>query len=130
MKKLLLLALASHAFAFQAHAQVQPNDAPAGPPPAPPAGPPACPTIPMVIARARAAAENGEAYGQHNLGVYYSEGVILKQDKVEAYAWLSLAGSKELEALKKTMSPQQITDGQKRARQLQEQIEARRKNGK
>lgn len=89
-----------------------------------------CPSIPVVIARARASAENGEAGGQQMLGTYYSEGVIMKQDKVEAYAWFTLAGAKDRTALEQTMTPQQIADGQKRAKQLQAQIEARHKDAK
>ena len=130
MKKLLLLAVAFQLVAIRAHAQVAPPspaapDAPGAPPPS---GPAVCPSIPVAIARARASAENGEAGGQQMLGTYYSEGVIMKQDKVEAYAWFTLAGAKDRAALEQTMTPQQIADGQKRAKQLQAKIDARRKD--
>lgn len=129
MKNLLLVAAVCQVLALPVPAQT----APAAPPTQlglPPSGPGVCPSIPVVLARARASAEQGEATGQRQLGTFYAEGMILKQDKVEAYAWLSLAAAKELEALEQGMSPPQIADGRKRAKQLQAQIEARRKAAK
>jgi len=41
----------------------------------------------------RAAAEQGDASAQYNLGVMYLEGLGVKQDSVEAYAWIRTAAA-------------------------------------
>ncbi len=41
----------------------------------------------------RAAAEQGDASAQYNLGVMYLEGQGVKQDNVEAYAWIRTAAA-------------------------------------
>ena len=41
----------------------------------------------------RAAAEQGNAEAQYNLGVMYLEGLGVTQDSVEAYAWIRTAAA-------------------------------------
>ncbi len=41
----------------------------------------------------RAAAEQGNAEAQYNLGLLYLEGQGVKQDNVEAYAWIRTAAA-------------------------------------
>ncbi len=41
----------------------------------------------------RAAAEQGDASAQYNLGLMYLEGQGVKQDNVEAYAWIRTAAA-------------------------------------
>ncbi len=41
----------------------------------------------------RAAAEQGNAEAQYNLGLMYLEGQGVKQDNVEAYAWIRTAAA-------------------------------------
>ena len=70
------------------------------------------------------AAEAGYDLAQYCLGrMYYSgEGVI--QDYIEAYVWANLAAMKNeryigfRDSVKKEMTPEQIAEGQKRAREL------------
>ena len=71
----------------------------------------------------RLAAKQGEVVAQYNLGVMYDEGKGVKQDYVRAYMWFNLAaskgyknGSKNREKVTKKMTPAQIADAQKMAR--------------
>jgi hypothetical protein len=41
----------------------------------------------------RVAAEQGDAEAQYNLGLMYLEGLGVKQDNVEAYAWIRTAAA-------------------------------------
>ena len=41
----------------------------------------------------RATAEQGDAEAQYNLGLMYLEGLGVKQDNVEAYAWIRTAAA-------------------------------------
>ena len=65
------------------------------------------------------AASQGDVEAQLALGKWYSNGVNVRQDDVEAYKWLSLAALEGvtaainlLETISKRMSPEQITEGQ------------------
>jgi TPR repeat protein len=81
----------------------------------------------------RKAAEQGDSQAQSELGVMYDEGHGVPQDFVEAHMWLNLAASRahgdqqkyyaELrEALAKKMTPQQIAEAQRRAREWKPKI--------
>ena len=82
----------------------------------------------------RRAAEQNHTRAQHNLGVSYHLGQGVAKDDVEAYAWSSLAAKTARSAaanrdgLEKTMLPQQVAAGKKRAEELQAQIEAKSKS--
>jgi uncharacterized protein len=73
----------------------------------------------------RKAAEQNYAKAQYNLGVCYEEGGGVAKDWVESYRWLLLAASQGDEDAKKNMTeleskltPEQIAQGQKRAREF------------
>lgn len=70
----------------------------------------------------RLAADQGDELAQYNLGMRHYRGVGVKRDPVEAYQWLSLAAAKEMRDaiqdlgdLKRTMTREQIAEGQRRA---------------
>ncbi len=70
----------------------------------------------------RLAADQGDTLAQYNLGMRHYRGVGVKRDPVEAYQWLSLAAAKgmrdaiqDLGDLKRTMTSEQIAEGQRRA---------------
>ena len=76
----------------------------------------------------RKAAEQGDARAQYNLGVMYANGQGVSQDFAEAYKWFNLAASLAQEQFKKEyanmrdaaakrMTPQQLADAQKVARE-------------
>jgi TPR repeat protein len=84
------------------------------------------------VAFIRKAAEQGYGVAQLILGEFYKggeEGVA--QDKIEAYAYFSLAvitnkdARNPLANLEKKLSADQIADGKKRAAELQKQIDAK-----
>lgn len=87
----------------------------------------------------RKAAEQDYATAQSNLGHCYKFGNGVSADYPEAYAWYSLAAnSGQLLAdfsaqvrneLAEKMSPQQITAGEQRTKELRAQIDAKLKNG-
>ena len=72
----------------------------------------------------RKAAEQGDARGQGMLGFAYASGEGVAKDQVEGYAWTNLAAvtneaAKERRAqIEKTMTAQQVAEGQKRATEL------------
>lgn len=73
----------------------------------------------------RQAAEEGHYQAQHKLGLLYYQGQHIPQDFVQAYMWLLLAsaqGKKEAvearEQVMKHLSPPQIEEAQRRAREL------------
>jgi len=73
----------------------------------------------------RKAAEQNFAKAQFNLNVCYYNGEGVAKDYVEAYKWLLLAArqgdedaKKNLTALESKLTPEQIADGQKRAREF------------
>ena len=71
----------------------------------------------------RKAAEQNYAKAQYNLGVCFYNGNGVAKDWVEAYRWLLLAArqgdedaKKNLTAPERKLTPEQIAEGQKRAR--------------
>ena len=75
----------------------------------------------------RKAAEQEDAAAQYNLGSMYDNGKGVPQDSVEAYAWYSVAASggndiakNSLSALDGTLTPEQLSQGTKRAAELLE----------
>ena len=74
----------------------------------------------------RLAAVQGHAAGQYNLGLMYREGLGVTQDHVRAYMWLDLSstgghpdGTKWRDMVAAKMTPQQIEEAQKMARECQ-----------
>jgi len=74
----------------------------------------------------RKAADQGDASAQHNLGLMYDMGQGVPKDFVTAYMWFILAsvdGDEKAvnarDALAKTMTPAQIAEAQKMAREWQ-----------
>jgi len=72
----------------------------------------------------RRAAEQGDASAQYNLGVKYDNGQGVPQDFVEAMKWYRLAAEqgiarakKSLETLETKMTPEQISEAQRLARE-------------
>jgi TPR repeat protein len=76
----------------------------------------------------RRGAEQGNANAQSMLGLCYTKGKGVKQDYVEAYKWLNLAAAQDdqntldikinLSAAERFMTPEQIAEGQRRAREF------------
>ena len=78
----------------------------------------------------RKAAEQGVAEAQYSLGVCYYNGEGVAKDEVEAFKWWTLAANqnnadakKYLPALEGSMSPDQITEGQKLVRNFKSRKE-------
>jgi len=70
----------------------------------------------------RLAADQGDALAQFNLGMRYHEGRGIAAEPVQAYQWLSLAAAQGItdaaqarDALKGTMTRDQLAEGQRRA---------------
>ena len=70
----------------------------------------------------RLAADQGDALAQFNLGMRYYEGRGIAAEPVQAYQWLSLAAAQGItdaaqarDALKGTMTRDQLAEGQRRA---------------
>ena len=77
----------------------------------------------------RKAAELGDAGAMTNLGFMYANGEGVIEDDVEAYAWFNVAAAKGMkmaaekrDRVKKTMTPEQIAEGQKRSREIMKTI--------
>ena len=77
----------------------------------------------------RLAADQGIAEAQYNLGVMYDNGQGVPQDYAEAYVWFSVAAAGgDADAVKNRdiaagkLTPEQLTQGQKRATELFEKI--------
>jgi TPR repeat protein len=76
----------------------------------------------------RRAAEQGNANAQSMLGLCYVKGRGVPQDYVEAYKWLNLAAAQDeqntldlkvnLSAAERFLTPEQIAEGQRRAREF------------
>ncbi|HEY3660561.1 MAG TPA: hypothetical protein VGK91_04980, partial [Candidatus Udaeobacter sp.] len=71
----------------------------------------------------REAAEHNLVEAQYDLSGCYATGAGVAKDNCEAYKWLLLAARqgdkdarKNLTALERKLTPEQIADGQKRAR--------------
>jgi hypothetical protein len=79
----------------------------------------------------RKAAEQGDSDAQLSLGACYSKGSGVLKDSVEAYAYISLAGitnesaRRFLSNLEKDLSRNEIVAGQKRAKELQKEIDTK-----
>ena len=85
--------------------------------------------VPNDIAEAvkwfRLAAEQGDGLAQYNIGQRYRIAKGLPQDLVEAYKWLSLAAAqgtpdaaKDRDALKRSMTREQVSEAQRRVREF------------
>jgi TPR repeat protein len=73
-------------------------------------------------------AEEGDALAQYNLGVMYANGQGVPQDYIQASMWVNLAAAqgqeeavKGREILTKEMTPEQIAEAQRLAREWQAQ---------
>jgi TPR repeat protein len=79
----------------------------------------------------RIAAEQGNSEAQINLGFSYESGVGVAKDEIEAYAFLNLAGitdeaaRKKLAILEKKLSQDGRLLGQRRTKELKDEIEAK-----
>ena len=82
----------------------------------------------------RLAAEQGDAGAQYNLGLMYEHGRGVPQDYVAAHMWLNLAGAqssgdecdtyvKARDAVSVRMTPEQIAEAQRLAREWQPTVE-------
>ena len=72
----------------------------------------------------RKAAEQGHPRAMHDLGVIYAKGLGVPQDYVRAHMWFSLSAAqgeqmavKTLEMAEQKMTPAQITEAHKLARE-------------
>ena len=63
------------------------------------------------------AAEQDEIMAQSNLGHLYANEKTGKLDYVQAHKWFNISGAKEKENIEKLMSPKQIPEAQKIARE-------------
>ncbi len=75
------------------------------------------------------AAKHGLAVAQLSLGIAYDSGFGAPKDFIEAYAWYNIAAARNNEAiaaritLEKTLSSDQINEGQKRTKEILAEIE-------
>ncbi len=65
----------------------------------------------------RLAAEQGYTLAQNNLGYMFFKGKGVPRDYVRAYMWASLAAAQGLEIMEKEMTPEQIAEAQRLARE-------------
>ena len=78
----------------------------------------------------RKAAEQGFAGAQASLGFCYATGEGAAKDEIEAYAYWNLAmitykeEGRNIDILAKRMSPEDISRGQQRTKELQKEIQA------
>ncbi len=77
----------------------------------------------------RKAADVGYAKAMVNLGLMYAFGKGVIEDYVQGYAWINVAAAKgqkkaaeNRDKIKKTMTPEQIAEGQKRSREIMKSI--------
>ena len=77
----------------------------------------------------RLAADQGDEDAQNNLGVMYAKGQGVPQDYAEAYVWFSVAAAggdakavKGRDLAASELTPDQLSQGQKRATELLEKI--------
>ncbi len=79
----------------------------------------------------RKLAEQGDATAQNNLGMMYKTGKGVTQDFIQAHKWYTIAGGsydgelgrKNRDAIEKRMTPDQIAEAQKLAREWMEKHE-------
>ena len=76
----------------------------------------------------RLSAEQGDAQAQYNLGVMYGDGKGVLQNFIQAHRWYNIAGAngedlgrKNRDIVEKKMSPAQIAEAQKLAREWMEE---------
>jgi len=76
----------------------------------------------------RRAAEQGHVDAQYNLGLAFAAGDGVAQDHMQAYLWWELAAShgssdarQGINAIMQSMTRQQVTEAQRRARDFQSQ---------
>ena len=80
----------------------------------------------------RKAALQGHVMAQFNLGLSYATGRGVAKDEIEAYAYWNLAGitnedaRHNLSILEKEMTPESRIQGQRRTKELQKEIEAKK----
>ena len=85
----------------------------------------------------RKAADQGHPSAQFNLGNAYAEGMGVPQDYIEAHKWYNLAASQASvfeytrraearDAVAKLLSPAQLSEAQRRAREWQEAFDRRK----
>ncbi len=84
--------------------------------------------IPEGVKWIQKAAEQGFGPAQNTLGLCYSKGKGVTKDYVEAYKWLNLAAAKggeladdakvNLAAVERFLTPEQVAEGQRRAREF------------
>ncbi len=77
---------------------------------------------PAEVVSLRAKAEKGNALAQYNLGLAYTQGLLVPADLPEAFVWLSLASEngstgKALDDMLGTISDAQLTEGRRRLRE-------------
>ena len=79
----------------------------------------------------RKAAEQGYDEALVILAEMCEDGQGMEKNLAEAYGWYAFSSKKHrCESLESIMSKEQLEEGKKRAKALQEQINARMKNGK
>ncbi len=92
----------------------------------------------QAVAWHRKAAEQGDAVGQYSLGWFYFNGTGVPKDDVEAHKWINLAAAHApaenqkkwadfRDDLENDMTPQQVADAKKLAREWQAAFDKRRK---
>jgi TPR repeat protein len=92
----------------------------------------------QAVSRYRMAAERGDGRALYNLGACYRDGAGVAKDESQAYAYFTVAMASEskngfapglaqgaLTILERRMSESQITTGQRRAKELQKEIETK-----
>jgi len=65
----------------------------------------------------RLAADQGNASAQNNLGRMFFQGQGVLRNYVRAYMWASLAAAQGLEIMEKEMTPAQLVEAQRLARE-------------
>jgi TPR repeat protein len=86
----------------------------------------------------RVAAEQGEAQAQYNLGVMYESGSGVRGDYTEAHMWFNLSGSRATgnlreraaagrDTIARRMTPAQLAEARRMAREWQEAFERRQR---
>jgi hypothetical protein len=63
------------------------------------------------------AAKQGDSMAQSNLGHLYADEKTGKQNYIKAHQWLNISGAKEIITMEKLMTPNQIAEAEKLARE-------------
>jgi TPR repeat protein len=86
--------------------------------------------VSKAIACYKAAFRRGDYSANATLAYYYRYGNGVPKDEIEAYGYLSLAADKfpearkELDSLGATLGPEQLSAGQRRAKEMHSEVEA------